>query len=184
MTRTKLQELLKSCKTGNRDSQKEVYGHFYNYGMTVCSRYARDREEAREILNDGFLKAFTALEKYDAQRSFKGWLNRILVNTAIDYFRKNRSKPQLIDLIHAQHVEVAATAIDQLSTAEILSLVQKLSPAYRMVFGLHAIEGFTHSEISEKLGISVGTSKSNLAKARVKLKAMIHSLENKKTKYG
>lgn len=184
MTSTTLQKLLNSCKAGKRDSQKELYRHFYNYGMTICSRYARDREEAREILNDGFLKAFTHLEQYDASRSFKAWLNRILVNTCIDYFRKNRTNPQLVDLIHAQHVEVEPIVIQQLSAAEISNLVQKLSPGYRMVFNLHAVEGFKHTEIAEKLGITVGTSKSNLAKARVKLKAMIYSLDDKKSKYG
>ncbi len=184
MTSTTLQQLLESCKAGKRDSQKELYRYFYNYGMTVCSRYAHDREEAREILNDGFLKVFTNLNQYDSSRSFKAWFNRILVNTCIDYFRKNKSNPQVVDLIHAQHVEVSPTAIQQLSAAEISALVQKLSPSYRMVFNLYVVDGFKHKEIAEKLGISIGTSKSNLAKARVKLKAMIHSLEDKKSKYG
>jgi RNA polymerase sigma-70 factor (ECF subfamily) len=141
--------------------------------MTVCLRYAAHREEAKEILNDAFVKVFTKLNLYDPNLSFKAWLNKILVNTAIDYFRKNQSNPQIMDLVHAQHYEVAADALQNLSIQEVFQMVNRLSPAYRMVFNLYVVEGFKHHEIAEKLGISTGASKSNLSKAKMRLKAMI-----------
>ncbi len=152
--------------------------------MTVCSRYSKDEEEAKEIMNDAFVKVFTKLEKYNNTLSFKAWINKILVNTAIDYFRKNQTVPQTVDLIHAQFVETSEGIVDELSAKELLKLVQKLSPAYRMVFSLYVIEGFKHAEIAQQLEISPGTSKSNLAKARMKLRTLIHSLGDKKSKYG
>lgn len=184
MTKEELHELILACRKNDLTSQKKIYLHFYNYGMTVCSRYARNTEEAREILNDGFVKLFTKLDKYTPSYSFKAWFNKILVNTAIDHYRKHRSDPQTVDLIYAQHIETSVDIITELSTKDILQMVQQLSPAYRMVFSLHVVEGFTHAEIAQKLGIKVGTSKSNLAKARIKLKAMMQLLDEKKSKYG
>ena len=184
MTQEELAQLIEACKAKDPPSQKRLYQHFFNYGMTVCSRYASDREEAREILNDSFVKVFFGLDKYDPQRSFKGWINRIMVNTAIDYFRKRQSQPRVVDIVYAQHAETSAQAVSNLSAQELLAMVQKLSPAYRMVFSLHVIEGYKHEEIAKKLGITAGTSKSNLAKARVKLKAMISQQADKMNKYG
>ncbi len=184
MTDSELQQLILACRKHESASQKKLYRHFYNYGMTICSRYAQNREEASEILNDGFVKIFTKLDKYSDHLSFKAWLSTIMVNTAIDAYRKRLSKPMTVDLVHAQHLQTSATAIGDLSAKELLKMVQSLPPSYRMAFSLHAIEGFTHVEIGQKLGISVGTSKSNLAKARVKLQALIHSVTEKKSKYG
>lgn len=137
------------------------------------------------MLNDGFIKIFSKLNQYSPDRSFKGWLNRILVNTAIDYYRKRKHDPQVVDLVHAQHYSSIGTdALGQIAEKEILALVQKLPPSYRIVFGLHVVEGYSHPEIAEQLGISVGTSKSNLAKARTKLKAMLYKIEEKRNNYG
>lgn len=184
MNQEALTALIKACKKNDPKSQKALYRHFYNYGMTICSRYARDREEAKEIMNDGFVKIFTKLDQYSLAQSFKAWVSRIFVNTAIDHYRKYQSKPKTVDLIHAQHVEADNLILSHLSAGELLQLVQKLSPAYRVVFNLYVVEGFKHHEIAERLGISSGTSKSNLAKARLKLKTMIQLMENKKAKYG
>ncbi len=184
MTENELHQLVLACRKMDAPSQKKIYRHFYNYGMTVCSRYASTTEEAREILNDGFVKVFTKIDKYSANRSFKAWINKILVNTSIDHYRKKKSEPKTIDLIHAQYVETSASAIEMLSAKDLLKMVQRLPPSYRIVFSLHAVEGFTHVEIAKKLGISEGTSKSNLAKARVKLKAMLHSSNEKRNYYG
>jgi len=184
MTDSELQQLILACRKNNPASQKKLYRHFYSYGMTICSRYANNREEASEILNDGFVKVFTKIEKYSDHLSFKGWLAKIMVNTAIDAYRKKRSKPNTVDLVHAQHLQSAATVIEDMSAKELLKMVQSLPPSYQIAFSLHVVEGFTHVEISQKLGISVGTSKSNLAKARVKLQAMVQSVNEKKSKYG
>jgi len=184
MTKEALIELIKACKRKDPQSQKALYRHFYNYGMTISSRYARDREEAKEIMNDGFVKVFTKLDQYDLSLSFKAWVNRIIVNTAIDHYRKHQSMPRTVDLIHAKHIETGHNVLENISARDILALVQKLPPAYRIAFNLHVVEGYKHEEIAEKLGITSGTSKSNLAKARLKLKSMIKALEDKKTKYG
>lgn len=174
MNAEQLSQLIEQCRANDRTSQRLLYRHFYNYGMTVCLRYARNREEAKELLNDAFVKVFLKIDKYNSKLSFKGWLNKILVNTAIDYFRKHQSEPQIVDLVHAAHYEVAAEALQNLSKDAIFEMVNQLSPAYRMVFNLHVVEGYSHPEIAEQLGISVGASKSNLAKARMRLKAMIN----------
>lgn len=184
MTKQALTELIKACKKKDPQSQKTLYRHFYNYAMTICSRYARNREEAKEIMNDGFVKIFTKLDHYNFSLSFKAWLNRIMVNTSIDHYRKYQSAPRTVDLVYAQHVETDFSVIQKLSAADILKLVQRLSPSYRIAFNLFVIEGYKHDEIAKKLGISSGTSKSNLAKARLKLKMMIQALEDKKSKYG
>jgi RNA polymerase sigma factor (sigma-70 family) len=184
MTDANLQQLIANCRRYDPVSQKAIYRHFYNYGMTICYRYAQNTEEAREILNDGFVKAFTKLDKYTDDSSFKGWLSRILVNTAIDHYRKNQVRPQTVDLVYAQHVETAASALEELTAKDLMDLVQKLAPSYRIAFNLHVVEGYSHPEIAEKLGITEGTSKSNLAKARVKLQSMIQLLEEKKSRYG
>lgn len=184
MSEKDLLKIIESCRRQDPASQKRLYQHFYNYGMTVCARYAQNREEAKEIFNDGFYKIFTKIHQYNPEYSFKGWLSRIMVNTAIDHYRKNQTKPQLVDIVHAQHYETQSIAVDNISKKEILQLVQTLAPSYRMVFILHAVEGYKHPEIAERLGITIGTSKSNLAKARTKLKAMLISLEKKSNKYG
>lgn len=175
---------IKKCRTFDPVSQKWIYRHFYNYTMTICSRYAQNREEAKEIMNDGFLKVFTKIDKYKDTLSFKAWINKIMVNTAIDHYRKNQRVPPTVDLVHAQFVEQGHGVLEELSLKDLLKLIQRLSPSYRMVFNLFIIEGFKHEEIAQRLGISVGTSKSNLAKARIKLKALLHSLDDKKSKYG
>ncbi len=152
--------------------------------MTICSRYASHREEAKEILNDAFFKVFTKLDKYQGDQSFKSWLNRILVNTAIDHYRKRRHDEQTIDLVHASHLRTEESPLEQLSAKELLALVQQLPPSYRMVFNLHVVEGYSHPEIAEKLGISKGTSKSNLSKARLKLQSLFLKMESKNNRYG
>lgn len=168
-----LKSLIRGCRKGKRESQKELYAQFYNYAMSVCLRYSRNREEAQEIVNDGFMKVFTRLDKYNDSLSFQGWLRRIMVNSAIDFYRRNEKHYNHMDIVHASDVSTNADSISQLSEQEIMEAVQQLPPAYRMVFNLYAIEGYKHDEIAHKLGISAGTSKSNLAKARMKLKKVL-----------
>lgn len=169
--------LLDSCKEGNRKSQKELYRQFYAYAMNVALHYSKNQEEAQEILNDSFYKVFKKLHQYSGKVSFKAWLRRILINTAIDYFRKYHKEIHQLDVVHLNNGPVHNTALDKLSMDDILAAIQHLSPAYRMVINLHLIEGFTHPEIAKKLGISVGTSKSNLAKARKKLQILLGQLD-------
>ncbi|MEL6636148.1 MAG: sigma-70 family RNA polymerase sigma factor [Bacteroidota bacterium] len=177
-------QVLEGCRRHDAHCQKRLYRHFYNYGMTVCSRYASHREEAKEILNDAFYKVFTKLDHCRDEPSFKGWLNRVLVNTAIDHYRKQKHRTPTVDLVHAAHLRVDESPLESLSAQELLALVQQLPPSYRLVFNLHVVEGYSHTEIAERLGISKGTSKSNLAKARLKLQSLFLKRESKNNRYG
>ncbi len=132
-----------------------------------------------EVVNDGFIKVFMNMRHYDKERSFKGWFRRILINTAIDNFRSNKNHYHHLDAEDQTISNFNDNIIDTMSANEILNLVQCLPPAYKLVFNLYALEGYKHSEIAEKLNISIGTSKSNLAKARNKLKTAIQTLNAK-----
>lgn len=169
-----LEAVLHGCLKKNREAQKKLYKHFFGYAMSICVRYSKDTEEAKEVLNDGFMKVFTKLEQYDPQKPFKGWLRRIMINTALDNYRHNLKNYHMQDI---DTVEVATDTFgveQQLNYEYLISLVQGLSPAYRTVFNLYVIDGYTHEEIAAILGISVGTSKSNLAKARINLREALN----------
>jgi RNA polymerase sigma factor (sigma-70 family) len=169
-----------ACSLNKRESQKVLYNSFYGYAMAICDRYTSNQEDALEIMNDGFLKIFKEIHHYqpayaDVVGSFKGWLRKIMVYTAIDHFRKNQKHKVVteLDSVVYQVESVSEDAIDKLSHEEIIRAVQELSPGYRTVFNLFIIEGLSHEEISNKLGISTGTSKSNLSKARRQLQKIL-----------
>ena len=174
-----LPDLLAGCLRNHRQSQELLYRQFYGYAMSVCLLYAPTREGALEVLNDGFLKVFTRLEQYDPAQPFKGWLRRILINTALDHYRQEvrHLNHESVEQAAATVVSGAADAQSQLAHAELLALIQHLSPAYRLVFNLYVMDGYTHDEIAGQLGISVGASKSNLARARENLRQMLHTLK-------
>ena len=142
--------------------------------MSICLRYSKNREEAVEIVNDGFVKLFNKLDRYQDGTSFKSWFRRILINASIDYYRRNQKHYYNVDISYAKHEQVSADALSRISEKEIIAIIQELPPSYRMVFNLYVIEGYNHREISDKLGIGVGTSKSNLAIARSKLKRQLY----------
>ena len=172
---------VEACALNKRESQKILYSSFYGYAMAICDRYTSKQEDAVEILNDGFLKIFREIHHYkpayaDVVSSFKGWLRKIIVYTAIDHFRKNQ-KHQIVtqlDNVVYQVATVNEDAIDKLSYDEIIRAVQELSPGYRTVFNLFVIDGLSHEEIANQLGISIGTSKSNLSKARRQLQKILY----------
>ena len=177
-----LPELLAACQRQERLAQRRLYGQFHGFAMSICLRYARDRDQALEAANDGFVKVFRDLYRFDAARhpkdllgSFRGWLKRIMVHTAIDHYRANErhQHQQELDDATLNQADQGATPLDTLSYDELLGLVQRLPPAYRAVFNLAVIDGFGHEEIAKKLRISVGTSKSNLFKARAHLRTML-----------
>jgi RNA polymerase sigma factor (sigma-70 family) len=174
--------LLSGCLKGDREAQRKLYKLFFGYAMSICLRYSKDAEEAREVLNDGFLKVFTKLDHYDPQRSLKGWIRRIMINTALDNYRHNLKHYYLLDIKTAEPAAEPFDVLQQINYDYLVRLVQKLSPAYRTVFSLHVIDGHTHEEIAEMLGISIGTSKSNLSKARAHLKEAIEKSRINETK--
>lgn len=180
LTAEELNIQIRGCALNQRESQKKLYNSFYGYAMSICDRYTSREEDASEILNDGFLKIFKEIHHFkpaytDVVSSFKGWLRKIMVYTAIDHFRKN-NKHQNISELDTAIIHLPAeseTAVDKISYDEIIRFIQDLSPAYRTVLNLFVVEGFSHEEISKQLGISVGTSKSNLAKARKQLQKIL-----------
>lgn len=165
--------LLRGCLKGNREAQRKLYRHFYGYAMSVSLRYSKDAEEAKDILNDGFLKVFTRLHQFDPKKPFKGWIRRIMINTALDNYRHNLKHYHLVDIEAAEPEADTCDVMQKINYEYLVGLVQALSPAYRAVFSLYAIDGYTHEEIADLLGIAVGTSKSNLAKARANLRAAL-----------
>jgi RNA polymerase sigma-70 factor (ECF subfamily) len=169
-----LSQIIDGCRKGHRKNQKELYQMFYAYGMSITMRYADSRDKAAAILNDSFMKVFENIRKYDRHRPFKPWLRKIIVNTAINHFNANKKYQNWEGLDESSaNMGREETIISGLSYNEIIEMVQKLSPAYRTVFNLYVIDGFKHEEIAELLGIAVGTSKSNLFKAKQNLRAML-----------
>ena len=165
--------LIEACMENDPVAQKLLVEKYYAYAKSIGLRYASDPESAKEIVSDSFLKVFNNLNKYDHSQSFQTWLRAIVVNTAIDYYRKNLKKLQEVTSEIPDRIDLNEDILYRISAREILGLIQKLSPAYRMVFSLYVLDGYTHKEIAEMLGISEGTSKSNLQDARKKLQAMI-----------
>lgn len=171
---------VEACALNKRESQKVIYSSFYGFAMAICDRYASKQDDAVEILNDGFLKIFKEIHRYkpaytDVVSSFKGWLRKIMVYTAIDHYRKNQ-KHQMVTQLDNVVYQIATEredAIEKLSYEEIIRAIQDLSPGYRTVFNLFVIEGLSHEEIGNQLGISIGTSKSNLSKARKQLQKIL-----------
>ncbi len=183
MTEDKLTKLISGCLKDDRSCQKQLYKQYYAYAMAICLRYCADRDEAAEVMNQGFLKVFKNLSKFDNQRPFKIWIGKIMSNTAIDHYRSTLRMVKSEDLEHAEHVSVGGLPDHKLHYNDLLGMIQRLPHAYRMVFNLFAIEGYSHDEIAGMLQISEGTSKSNLHKARQKLRYMIEQA-NKDTRGG
>ena len=168
-----IENYIQSCIRNEREGQQALYKHFYGFAMSICLRYANDRLDAAGILNDGFYKVFKNIEKYESGKPFKAWFARIITNTAIDHYRSNLKFADHADINDHEDIGQESTVYAKLAYNDLLNLVQSLSPAYRTVFNLFAIDGFSHEEIGEMLNISVGTSKSNLFKARQKLQEML-----------
>ncbi|WP_346317061.1 RNA polymerase sigma factor [Chitinophaga sp. YIM B06452] len=176
-----ISDIIAGCRSWNRSSQEALYRQFFGYAMAICLRYANNKNEAIEILNDGFLKVFYHINSYDTSRPFKSWLSKIMANTAIDHLRSRKKIAFAEDISQAYDLGVTDDkALDKLSYDEILQLVQNLPPAYKTVFNLYVMEGFQHQEIAGMLGISEGTSKSNLFKAKKILKEKIEELSSLK----
>ena len=174
-----LPDILAGCLRNHRQSQELLYRQFYGYAMSICLRYAPTHEGAREVLNDGFLNVFTRLDQYDPALPFKGWIRRILINAAIDHYRQEvRHQHEAIESFEQTVVSEAPNAFSQLAHDDLMELIQRLSPAYRLVFNLYVMDGFTHEEIAGQLGISIGASKSNLARARENLRQLLKHLNN------
>jgi RNA polymerase sigma factor (sigma-70 family) len=178
---TQILALIEGCRANDRSSQKELYYMLRDYAMKICYRYQNNVEQVEEIVNEGFIKLFKNIHQFEESRhadtlaSMKGWFKRILVNTCIDHYRKNASSihGQMLSEDTENIADKQETGLDILAYKEIIEAIRQLSPAYRTVFNLFVIEGLTHEEIAGQLGISIGSSKSNLSKARENLRKIL-----------
>lgn len=179
-----LNALVDGCLKEDRRAQERVYELFYGKMMAVCLRYTKNTDQAKDILQDGFIKVFRGVDKFNRAGSFEGWVRRIMVNTAIDHFRRTKNSYLLLgedrsieDFADQDVEDIIADDEPQdhmdLKPADIINAMQKLTPAYRTVFNLYVFEEMTHKEIADMLGINIGTSKSNLAKAKHNLKKLL-----------
>ena len=171
-------EFIDACANYESWAQKILYEEHYAMMFPVCCRYAIDEEQALDILHDGFIKVFKNIRRYKVGTSIVAWIRTIMVNTAIDQYRKN-TKRRFEELDSANEIcDVSPDVISELSAEDVLKCLQSLTPGYRTVFNLYVIEGFSHKEIGSKLGITESTSRSNLVKARTKLKALIAKMNS------
>lgn len=172
-------KLIKGCLKGDRSAQNELYNLYSAKMFAVCLRYSRTKEEAEDTFHDGFMKIYQNLSGYRNEGSFEGWMRKIMVNTAIEKYRKNSHLSVVLSLDSYNgngltEKYYTEDIIANLEVEELMEMIQKLPPAYKMVFNLYVFEGLKHKEIAESLGISEGTSKSNLSDARKILQKTIN----------
>ncbi len=174
--------LIQQSASGDRRSQKLLYDRYASKMFGVCLRYAQDYQNAEDILQEGFVKAFRNMEKFRFEGSFEGWLRRIMVNTAIEMHRRKNHLYPLVEVENTDIELVEENAVNMLAADDLMTMIASLSPGYRTVFNLYAIEGYSHKEIAEQLNISEGTSKSQLARARYILMDMVEQRTGLKRK--
>jgi len=168
-----LSDIVKACKKGNRKAQEQLYNAFASKMYAVCLYYSKDKDDAEDLLHNGFIKVFQKIEQFKGDGPFEAWIRRVFMNTALELYRKKRILYSINeDIDYPEYIE-DGDAVSQLSTSELIKMIQELPPAYQMVFNLYAIEGYSHKEISKMLDIAEGTSKSNLARARMNLQKKV-----------
>jgi RNA polymerase sigma factor (sigma-70 family) len=177
------QALIDACLRHEAPAQRRLYECFAPQLMAVCYRYASDQAMAEDILQEGFVKIFQNLHRYQDQGSLEGWMRRIVVNTAIDQLRRRKRQQGEIELNETIVDAQVEDAIDHLEAEFLLNLIQQLPEGYRLVFNLYAIEGYSHAEIAKQLNISEGTSRSQYTRARGQLQRMIHTAYQEPTVY-
>ena len=175
-------EIIHQCVSGDNKAQEQVYRQFSGKMFGVCLHYAKDYTEAEDILQESFYKVFKNIKQFRFKGSFEGWIRKIVVNTAIDRFQRQKHLYAVDDIYDYSEDFSYDDIISDITAKDLIQLIQELSPKYRMVFSLYAIEGYTHDEIGKKLGISTGTSKSNLSRARTILQKRVRDLFGTKSK--
>ena len=170
-------QLIEGCKRGDRKAQKELYEMYSRKMMGVCLRYIGDRETARDLLQDGFIKVFTSIESYSGNGSFEGWIRKIFVNCALEYLRKSDVLREAVGFdLSIDQIGFDDLIISEISASELLKLVQDLPNSLRAVFNLFAIEGYSHKEVAKMMDISESTSRSQYVRAKQLLQSRINEL--------
>ena len=169
--------LLLGCQKGDRKMQELLYKQTSGKMMAVCVRYAKNRAEAEDVLQLGYIKVFTKIKDFKNEGSFEGWIRKIMVNASIENFRKNQRTLHVVELDEAFDQPSTGFDFSKLGMEDLLSLIAKLADGYRLVFNMYAIEGYSHKEIAKELSISEGASKSQLSRARAILKQHIIKME-------
>ncbi len=166
-------DFILACVRNEKWAQKKLYEDYYGSMLPLCMRYTNNKDDALDVMHEGFIKIFKNISKYKSGTSLSSWIRRIMVNTAIDYYRKiSRRRTEDLDAVYDISSD-EPDAVSKMSAQEIIDSLQSLTPAYRTVFNLYVIEGYPHKEIAEILNITESTSRSNLVKARSKLKNIL-----------
>jgi len=168
-------DIISGCKKGDRKAQERLYKNYYRAMITVCLRYTKNDEDAVEVLNNGFLKVFRNIQRYESsQASLYTWIRTIVVNSCLDFIKQRQKLEKVNELNAETEVHIAPDVITKMKAAELLEQVRRLAPATQAVFNLYAIEGYSHKEIGQLLSISEGTSKWHLSEARKNLQQLIN----------
>lgn len=170
------EELIRNCIQQDRKAQELLYHKFSKKMYGVCLGYAKDRDEAKDILQEGFIKVFTNLKKYTTDGSFEGWIRRIIVNTAIDHYRKSTNEHTSVNIENIPDIETDCSVLEAMGAKELIVLIHKLPEGARIIFNLYVVEGYTHKEIAEIMNISEGTSKSQLSRGKQLLQGWLSKL--------
>lgn len=175
-------KIIAGCINADGQAQETLYKTFAPTMFAICLRYSADYPQAEDILQEGFIKVFQNIHRFRHEGSFEGWLKRIFINTSLEWIRKHSAMNKMLDIEFFKEEIIEEDAFHELSKNDLLRLIQSLSPGYRTVFNLFAIEGYSHKEIASMLGISEGTSKSQFSRARFLLQKMV--INSNKTRYA
>ncbi|HOM40098.1 MAG TPA: RNA polymerase sigma factor [Bacteroidales bacterium] len=179
-------EIIEGCARHDRRAQQMLYDRYSRLLFGICMRYASDRAEAEDILQESFLKIYFSIKEYSGTGSFTGWMRKIVVNTAITHYHRNLKHKHYVEIEEYVSVETGVSSFEEdfFTSDELFKVLNELPPGYRMVFNLYAIEGYKHKEIAEMLGIDINTSKSQYSRAKAALREKLEILRKLKEKYN
>ena len=179
-----LSKIVEKCRVYDKKAQKELYDVYSPVLFGICLRYSNSKADAEDILQEGFIKIFTKINNYSGKGSFEGWMRRIVVNTSISHYHKNKKHKEIYDIDEIKETELEGSTFESIdyTKEELFSVINNLPEGYRIIFNLYAIEGYKHKEIAIKLNISENTSKSQYSRAKSKLKKMLEEISKQKIK--
>jgi len=169
-------KILEGCINGKEKSQYKLYEILSPKMYALCMQYANDEDDAKDIMQEGFIKVFQKISQFSGKGSFEGWVRRIMINTALEKYRSKVYMQNVDEITHHSEDLMVEGVLEEISAGDLMKLIRSLTPKYRMVFNMYAIEGYSHKEIAELAGISEGTSKSNLSRARTILQQKLNKL--------